>query len=80
MSNCTYFLQECPICGRRSQIRVEYLGKKLVCRHCQGQFVATDPAARCACGEADDAVLRRAEELLQSVALRRNPPGCPYPH
>ncbi len=32
MSNPTYFVQECPTCGRRLQIRVEYLGKRVVCQ------------------------------------------------
>ena len=43
MPNATYFVQECPTCGRRLQIRVEYLGKRVVCQHCQGKFVAMDP-------------------------------------
>ena len=42
MSNATYFVQECPTCGRRLQIRVEYLGRKVVCQHCQGQLLAAD--------------------------------------
>jgi hypothetical protein len=30
MSSSTYFVQECPICGRQLQIRVEYLGKRVI--------------------------------------------------
>jgi hypothetical protein len=68
MSNATYFVQGCPTCGRRLQIRVEYLGRKLVCQHCQGRFVAMDPAStRVDCG---NALLRRADELLDTVAQR----------
>jgi hypothetical protein len=69
MSNTTYFVQECPICGRHLQIRVEYLGKRVVCRHCQGELTATDPTnLRCDSSEPAAALLRRADELLQSVA------------
>ena len=72
MSNSTYFTQECPTCGRRLQIRVEYLGRKVVCRHCQGQFVASDPlSTRHDCAEQENALLRRADELLESVARRK---------
>jgi DNA-directed RNA polymerase subunit RPC12/RpoP len=71
MSNPTYFVQECPTCGRRLQIRVEYLGRKVVCQHCQGQLVATDPAnMRYEDTASANALLRRADELLRSVAAR----------
>lgn len=40
----TYFIQGCPTCGRRCQIRVEYLGKLVVCYHCRAQFRALDPS------------------------------------
>ncbi|HTN77111.1 MAG TPA: hypothetical protein VL096_17750, partial [Pirellulaceae bacterium] len=42
MSKATYFVQDCPTCGRRLQIRVEYLGKRVACQHCRGQFDATE--------------------------------------
>jgi hypothetical protein len=72
MSSSTYFVQECPICGRQLQIRVEYLGKRVICRHCQGELTAADPANhRCDVPEPSDALLRRADELLQSVARNR---------
>lgn len=80
MSNSTYFIQGCPTCGRRLQIRVEYLGKKVVCQHCQGQFVATDPSnMRHDCAGQESALLRRAEELLESVARRKDQARSPYP-
>jgi hypothetical protein len=79
MSNATYFVQECPTCGRRLQIRVEYLGRNVVCRHCQGQLIAADPAnLRCDCVDSTNALLRRADELLESVSHRRlQPRQCP---
>ena len=73
MSNPTYFVQECPTCGRRLQIRVEYLGKSVVCQHCQGGLLAADPAnLRCDGPQPANALLRRADELLESIA-QRNP-------
>ncbi len=75
MSNFTFFVQECPTCGRRLQIKVEYLGRKLVCRHCQGTLIATDPAAqRPEEGASGSALLRRANELLESVARNKPQP------
>lgn len=68
MSHGTYFLQECPTCGRRLQIRIEHLGRKVVCQHCRGEFVASDPASnRPREGDSADALLRRADELLRHV-------------
>jgi hypothetical protein len=72
MSNPMYFIQGCPTCGRRLQIRVEYLGKRVVCQHCQGKFVAMDPAcAREDYVDGGSALIRRANELLESVDQRR---------
>ncbi len=71
MSNSTYFVQECPTCGRRLQLRVEYLGRTVVCQHCRGSFTAADPNGVRA-GEPGSApsLLRRAEELLQTISQR----------
>ncbi|MEX0936507.1 MAG: response regulator [Pirellulales bacterium] len=72
MSKSTYFVQECPTCGRNLQIRVIYLGKQVVCQHCQAKFVACDPSSA-AYPPTDSglALLRRADELIESVSLRR---------
>jgi DNA-directed RNA polymerase subunit RPC12/RpoP len=80
MPNATYFVQECPTCGRRLQIRVEYLGRGVVCQHCQGKLVAMDPCgAQGGSVDHGSALLHRADELLKSVAqrnshLRASPP------
>ena len=75
MSNPTYFIQECPTCGRRLQIRVEYLGRRVVCQHCQGHLIAADPTnARCDHAELGNALLRRADELLETISQRRPQP------
>ncbi len=78
MSSAMYFVQECPTCGRRLQIRVEYLGKRLVCRHCQGNLMAADPAAHRDGAGSTSELLRRADELLESAAQRtQSPRNCP---
>jgi hypothetical protein len=75
MSHPTYFVQECPTCGRRLQIRVEHLGRRVVCQHCQGHLIATDPAnARLDSVEAENALIRRADELLESFQHRKPQP------
>ena len=73
MSNPAFFVQECPTCGRRLQIRVVYLGRKLVCQHCQGQMIAADPTnLRYDCAESNNALLHRADELLETVAHQKS--------
>ncbi len=71
MSKSTYFVQECPTCGRNLEVRVEYLGRRVVCQHCRGQFVACDSDNADYCSESGTALLRRAEELLEMSSRRR---------
>ena len=78
MSNSTFFVQECPTCGRRLRIRVEYLGKKVVCQHCRGRLVARDPASN-RYGSCDSAVIRRADELLRRAAQNTAQSRLPHP-
>lgn len=67
MSNSTFFCQECPTCGRRLQIRVQYLGRQVICQHCHGRLIAVDPAnARFGGQLSGSALLQRAEDLLRS--------------
>ncbi len=66
MSWSTYFVQECPTCGRSLQVRVEYLGREVVCQHCHGRFEACDPASpssRAAKPAVD--LLQRADQLIE---------------
>ncbi len=69
MSNAVFFVQECPTCGRQLQIRVEYLGKTVVCQHCRGRLLASDPASHrySGIGQTSEELLRRAEELIRSA-------------
>jgi ribosomal protein L37AE/L43A len=72
MAMPTFFVQECPTCGRNLEIRVEYLGRIVSCRHCRGQFTASDPNSNSSgMRGAADAILRRAEELLALAEKRR---------
>ena len=76
MSKATYFVQECPTCGRRLQIRVEYLGKRVACQHCRGQFDATEPSNRASQpSESSLSILARVEELLSSAEDRKPAAG-----
>jgi len=80
MSNSTYFVQECPTCGRRLKIHVEHLGKRLVCQHCHGQFEASGTVgASFDCPKSADSLLRRAEKLLESTAGQEGQARAPYP-
>ena len=75
MSNTTYFLQECPTCGRDLRIRVAYLGKMVVCQHCKAKFEACDPSsAAYPPSDSGIALLQRADELLASVESQRMRP------
>jgi hypothetical protein len=75
MSKSTYFVQECPTCGRNLQVRVKYLGKMVVCQHCQAPFEACDPSsAAYPPSDSGIALLSRAEQLLQSADLNRARP------
>ena len=72
MVESTYFIQECPTCGRSLRIRVEYLGRHVVCQHCRGKLIAHDPEG---CGpiptDSGIGLLQRAEELLDLVEQRK---------
>lgn len=60
----TFFVQDCPICGRRVRVSVEYLGKAVKCQNCRAIFVARDPEQEATCSDSSVALLRRVDELL----------------
>ncbi len=82
MANTVFFFQACPVCGRSLRIRVALLGRHVCCGHCDGSFVAADPAlaVRPAAGPlrrpleplpppADRPTDERVEALLERAAL-----------
>ncbi len=72
MSNSTYFVQECPTCGRNLQIRVVHMGRQVACQHCQAEFLACDPCVSPPRPEESGlAMINRANELLETADLRR---------
>jgi transposase len=73
MLTSTFFVQECPTCGRRVEVRVEYLGRRVACEHCQGHFVAEDPngVQSGSIAMAGHDLLARANLLLEAVEARR---------
>jgi hypothetical protein len=74
MSRATFFIRECPTCGRRLQIRVEYLGRAVRCKHCDAQFEAFDPSTTSALPDTGASLLERANQLLESYDASRNRP------
>ncbi|MBS0209619.1 MAG: hypothetical protein JSS27_11770 [Planctomycetes bacterium] len=75
MSEATFFTRECPTCGRHLHIRVEYLGREVVCQHCRGRFTATDPDGTATEPSASAmAMLQRVDELIDLAEQRRDLP------
>ncbi len=69
MPRSTYIVQECPTCGRNLQVRVEYLGKQVVCQHCSARFPACEPGSEdFAQQNSSLSLLERAEQLIQSAS------------
>ena len=71
-SRATFFVQECPTCGRKVRVCVEYLGLEIQCRHCRATFVASDPDSDPSSSNSKPALLRRVDELL-AMEKRRQP-------
>jgi len=74
MSRATFFIRDCPTCGRRLQIRVEYLGRMVRCKHCEAHFVAHDPSTTVEPTDPRISLLERANQLLDSFDDLRNRP------
>ena len=71
MSLKTYFVQECDTCGRNLQVRVEYLGKLVVCQHCGARFKARESFDSREAVSPSPSLLERADELLKKVSQDR---------
>jgi DNA-directed RNA polymerase subunit RPC12/RpoP len=69
MPHNTYFVQECPTCGRKLEVRIQYLGKQVVCQHCGARFEAYDAgSAAYPPPPSSISLLERAEQLLTASA------------
>jgi DNA-directed RNA polymerase subunit RPC12/RpoP len=69
MSQPTYYVQECPTCGRNLHVRVDYLGRHIVCQHCQAKFLACDPSSvNYPPEDSSLTTLRKADQLLDSTS------------
>ena len=70
MPSGAYFIRSCPTCGRSLEVRVEYLGKRVSCKHCSAQFDTSDPPYYSdGASESSLNLLARAEELIESVRV-----------
>ena len=72
MSKRVFFSRDCPTCGRRLHILVEYLGKKVVCPHCGARLDAVEQSTEePLTGSANRTLMQRVDELLESQARSR---------
>ena len=76
MTGATFFVQQCPTCGRNLHVRVEYLGRSIACQHCHGEFTATENSA---VDELDvqysaTPAITRLDQLLESAQRPKNYP------
>jgi hypothetical protein len=67
MASGTYFVRPCPTCGRHLEIRVELLGRRVLCQHCSAEFVATQHTETPWIDSKVDNVLARAEQYIASL-------------
>jgi hypothetical protein len=79
MSPSTYFIQECPTCGRRLHIRVEYLGRRVVCQHCHGALIAADFALRPRSDRYVNPLIRSDNDQQEGFEERHIPHRLPHP-
>ena len=63
MTQTTFFVKECPTCGRNLQVRIEYLGRDMMCNHCGGDFVANEGLQKPK-ADSGDTIIARIDELL----------------
>jgi DNA-directed RNA polymerase subunit M/transcription elongation factor TFIIS len=70
MPSGAFFIRSCPTCGRSLEVRVEYLGKRVSCRHCSAEFDTSDPPYYSdGASESSLNLLARAEQLIETVRI-----------
>lgn len=70
MADSAFFVQECPTCGRSLRVRVEYLGKRLICQHCRGSLMAHGPGGPPLPADDRQGLLIRAGQLIDQAERR----------
>ncbi len=70
MARNIYFVQSCPTCGRNLQVRVEYLGKRVVCQHCGAKFEACNDATVRSGAVSSGSVLASASQSSLDILAR----------
>lgn len=74
MVKSTHFLQNCPTCGRQLEIRIAYIGRKVACAHCRGEFVAEEALVTDESPSAGSStILQRAQELIDRASAAKSP-------
>ena len=63
-----YFIQECQACGRKMRVRLEFLGRQIVCQHCGRHLIAADSAAVGSRRPHFASAVDRADQLLAQYA------------
>jgi len=70
-----HIVEECPVCGRPVAICRAYLGRRVVCQHCGGEFVATEDGDRAPeWMEKCDRLLEAADRMLAERSERQAAP------
>ncbi len=67
MASGMFFVRPCPTCGRHLEIRVELLGREVLCRHCSAEFVATQRCETPWIDMAADRALAKAQRYMATV-------------
>lgn len=84
MATVTFFYEACPICGRPLRVDVRFLGRWVLCSHCEGEFIAGQrqfPRQRGAAPAAGDGSSGGVIAPAASSVPHGNPPrGCESPH
>ena len=73
MMQTTFFVKECPTCGRKLQVRIEYLGREMMCNHCGGDFIADDTSNKAQRASTNESMITRIDDLLKDESA----PGKP---
>jgi ribosomal protein L37AE/L43A len=69
MTSATFFVRDCPACGRKLQVRVNLLGRDVECSHCGAVFNTTNRDPKRDADLKIERVLAEAKKFLDSSEL-----------